>query len=101
MGHAMVVGASGLGLAFGGYGWISYLGRMGMARHVSENAGLHADVSSSVGIAGLVLPSSSVVIGSMGFLAGSPRIKNGRGFGLFFGSNGFGSELVCSLGSLG
>lgn len=34
MGHAMVVGASGLGLAFGGYGWIGYLGRMGMVHHI-------------------------------------------------------------------
>ena len=34
VGDAMVVGAFGLGLAFGGYGWISYLGRMGMVHHI-------------------------------------------------------------------
>ncbi len=34
MGHAMVVGAFGLGLAFGGSGWVGYLGRMGMVHHI-------------------------------------------------------------------
>lgn len=34
MGRAMVVGAFGLGLAFGGSGWVGYLGRMGMVHHI-------------------------------------------------------------------
>jgi hypothetical protein len=34
VGDAMVVGAFGLGLAFGGSWWVGYLGRMGMVHHV-------------------------------------------------------------------
>lgn len=34
VGDAMVVGASGLGLVFGGSWWTGMDGRMGMARHV-------------------------------------------------------------------